>query len=266
MSLKIKTDSVFKDIYQRDINNEVITLKVKDFSNIVESIKLVKIRPQGAVVKMPNALLLTIQNKDKTKAHYLIAEQKHIGQQVDETFNDLMKKLPIDKLERAMIKVQRETIQPEPPEYWEKWDEPEITKGYYEKISDPMLAKIFAKEILEKLNGKDSLTIVDVGGGKGRLAEKLIDLAQKSNIKVKNILIEPSPSQCNIAKATLLKKLGSAESFEVINAKIEDFTQPIQNAELQKQYDTFVGKADVVISSGGPLSVNSSCFNVAGAT
>ena len=112
---------------------------------------------------------------------------------------------------------------------------------------------------------KHPLIILEIGGGKGRLAIKLLTRAVERNIPIKYFFLEPDKSQCDIA----------AEQFSSFKEKYthkSNFSFYIINSTLNDAPDTFFeefsGKIHGIISCGGPLnarivSYEEGCVNLA---
>ena len=126
------------------------------------------------------------------------------------------------------------------------WDEVTDHKEHYVNVSDPIFIEKL-NQILSARNNNKPLVIIDIGGGKGRLAAELIMAADKLGVNVEYILVEPDNSQCLAASKTL-HTLSSEQKHKI---KIKKYTFEKYMEEYGKKMQN---QADIVISSGGPLN------------
>ena len=130
--------------------------------------------------------------------------------------------------------------------YWNKiWLETPHVPFFYDSINDPNVINIIKNNIFplkSKLINGESLKLLDLGAGNGRLAEKIIKLAQEEQIPLCYILVEPSEGQIVEARIRLDKLQNSNCEINYVNSTIEDY-------DLKTQ-------THGIISSGGPFNLN----------
>lgn len=116
-------------------------------------------------------------------------------------------------------------------------------KTYDEKI-DPMVEKAFIK-LLKNLSKDSESIVLDIGGGRGRTAHKLLTLADELEYQLDYTIVEPDRYQCSIAK----ERLGvDCLPCTVINQTLQEFKDSPEFAKYR-------GKTKIIISSGGTLNI-----------
>lgn len=99
-----------------------------------------------------------------------------------------------NRLERAEVETSLDKM---PNDYWHMWESASENMGTYQYEIDPMICSTVQKIFLSKF-WLDDPVILDVGGGRGRLAESLTKLA-----RFRYILLEKNQAELNQAKETL---------------------------------------------------------------
>src|SRR5690606_24299630 len=128
--------------------------------------------------------------------------------------------------------------------YWGKketgkeWDQHKDTRNYYKYVVHPLIMDLFEHHILTMKNPPNPLLILDVGGGKGELALKLIQLSPSYSVPIHYLLLEPNPYQAEIAtqrfsQLTTQSKTKALFSTQVICSDLEDFY--LQNKESRNK-------------------------------
>lgn len=183
--------------------------------------------------------LLTFQFKNNEKRHFFCKDAA-----LESSIDVLLDNLPEEHLELISKKQFRTKEVPYLRDFWKtNWETSEV-KTYYE-TSDTFIKDKFVTNILPLAHEYECLTIMDVGGGKGRLAEKLINLLIDEKTPFKYLLIEPDVSQWEIARERLT--LYADSGVEVINASVNDFS-------TLEQYREYTKKVNGIILSGGPIN------------
>lgn len=185
--------------------------------------------------------LLTWQFRNGEKRYFFCKDDA-----LELAIDVLLDNLPEEYLELISKKQFRTKEVPYLRDFWKtNWEKNEV-KIYYE-TSDTFIKDEFVTNILPLANDNahDSLIILDVGGGKGRLAEKLINLLIEAKISFKFLLIEPDVSQWKIAQERLTQY--SDLGVEVINASVNDFS-------MLEQYGEYINRVNGIILSGGPIN------------
>lgn len=118
---------------------------------------------------------------------------------------------------------------------------------------DDITLDAFENQVLDK-NLNNALIVIDVGGGKGRLAKKLLALADSKNIRLNYFLVEPDQSQCEEARKNLKSYFHNANSNNVIS-NVEIFEGTFEQFLSSDLGMSLKEKCDVVISSGGPINI-----------
>lgn len=193
---------------------------------------------------LPFTTLLTIKFKNENEpSQYFLLTKDH---QINNIIKKLMKEIPENNLELVLRKHYRSTIKPYESDFWSGiWGKNPGMEARYDNWIDFMTLKAYASHVISE-NKNQKLVVVDAGGGKGRLAKKLITATLKAHVNLDYFLIEPDSLQCEIAEKNLgpFKKLAN---IEIIKSTIEDFF----TSDLAKQLK---GNVNVVISSGGPIN------------
>lgn len=165
---------------------------------------------------------------------------------------------PLESVELAQHSETRKSIKPFHRSYWTEneidWDADTRQSHHYEDVSDPMIIAAFTEHVIGMGQTEKPLIIVDVGAGKGRLAMKLLELAQQSTppVRLHYFMIEPDRYQvekANNAISELVKNHGEQFVSRVVifGGTLSDFKKSNHFKELQHH-------VNVVISSGGPLN------------
>jgi len=239
----IKQSSGISIISTEEHHPEISQLKIKYLDNIPGSNEtgfLVRFIVKGSGKKV------YFYVSDSTDDRY---DPNNYCKQID----NLKRSAPIEKLETTLSKIQRQSANVFPLEKWgDDWEEGRRNQAVYNCTSDPMILKNLDTYVFPNINGDRELIILDIGGGKGRLAEKIIHSAQQKDIKVYYILLEPIASQVNKAKERFSKIQELYKDrliIQVIVSTLENFTK-------QDCYHKYVGAVDCIISSGGPLNMS----------
>lgn len=183
--------------------------------------------------------LLTFQFKQGQSKHFFCKDDT-----LEAPLTVLLNNLPEEHLELVSKKQFRTQAVPYLRDFWKtNWEQNEV-KTYYE-TSDNFIKDKFVLNILPLAHKHERLIIMDVGGGKGRLAEKLITLLIEEKTPFKYLLIEPDVSQWEIARQRLAQYVDA--DIEVINATVNDFS------ELE-QYREYSQNINGIILSGGPIN------------
>ncbi|MFC7782591.1 hypothetical protein [Legionella taurinensis] len=194
-----------------------------------------------------------LDEKKVQKTHY-VAKNKH---DLNDAFRALRLQLPIQQIEEKLKRYYRLRAKPHPNSFWGKeWGLDKYTTPYSAPGGiDAVTVDTFRKHMTNKASSE--ALVLDVGGGKGRLADKLLREAQCMGIELHYVLIEPDLSQCEAAEA-LLKIYPQVVVF---HGTLQDFMtslddKTVQDGLHQAQFDESVvkGGVDLIISCGGPLN------------
>ncbi len=188
--------------------------------------------------------ILDFTSKQGESAYYLIKERT--ADDILSSLKSLVDSLPNNCVEIRLPKKRRKNTSALDISFWSTregtWFTKEVQDSYRCEI-DPITIEGFEKVLITRQNSE--LIVFDVGGGNGRVAKKIIEVATNSCMKINYILIEPNELQSLEAK-TLLETFG--QQATVICTTLDDF-------QKLPEYQEYLGKVDVVISSGGPLNV-----------
>ena len=187
--------------------------------------------------------VITMINKNNERRQFFIKDKKIVN--LINNIKDLSIELGIAEYTITKYNIENLNKEVYPIFAWDfNWDDHNTYGLWYNKVNDPMLIECFQQTVMPILKKSEdgAVTILDVGGGKGRLAKKLIEEVVKFNISVNYILLEPS-NQIEIARKNL-KALEDNEKCKISFIK-----------SLLKDIDKGI-KAHCVISSGGPLNIN----------
>lgn len=200
--------------------------------------------------------ILTVEcldGKQGKKIHY-IAKNK---QELNEAFRALRLKLPIEQIEEKLKRYYRLRAKPHPSSFWSKeWALDKYCLPYSAPGGiDTVTVDTFRSYMTDR--ALSEAVVLDVGGGKGRLANKIVLEATRMGIDLKYILIEPDLSQCEDAWS-LLK---SYSQVQVFHGTLQDFMARPHDKELQEPFgecpvedQSLKGRVDLIISCGGPLN------------
>ncbi len=257
----IRVDNKFKLLYSCDYEpiftkegqlkaNETFQLFVDKYHPELSSIKYADISGMIYHRELKGCLLIRFKFKNNTKLTFFI--KKDDDQKIKLMLNkigDLLSGKYVEVSRRSDIR--KQSIY---PQFWGgNLEAYSRVNNHYSNHSDPIFLVKFENHILNLSNGKSPLIILDIGAGKGRLAEKLILLAQAKKIPLCYILLEPEESQCDIANKkmnALIEKYGNnfVCQISIINLSIKHFAET-------DSYRHFFGNIHGIISSGGPLNV-----------
>lgn len=150
-------------------------------------------------------------------------------------------------LKCGLVSVEKETGIVPIQDWSGAWDAAGVKDSqfpYYHEINDPKIIHKFNTQVLLKVKLKETepLIVLDVGGGKGRLAFKLISEALQKNIFIHYIFVEPNLHQLRAAKALL------NNHFNEEKLKLTFLPSTLEDLLLND-------KAHCIISSGGPLNL-----------
>jgi len=227
------------DSYLRHkILGSVVELTFTDIDTEIAKIKISYVNMSFIQGCGPINCCLTFVNKSNRKDHYLLKDSA--AKEILEELNQIANYLPANCIEHRAHKDKRQTTSVLDKEFWSvtgPWSKVEDNEKEYNETIDPITINEFIRTIKDLR--KKHYSVIDVGGGKGRLANKLIAAAEELGIKLDYILIEPDASQSKVAEAN---------NLNVINATLSEF----KNSDL---YQQLMGKIDIIISSGGPLNI-----------
>lgn len=262
--MKIETNSImrinakrFKEDFGPDWAQTAATIIHLDkYDTPLASIKIKKIdnttKSQHSLFTHTNKLVtLSFKDNAQPPQHFLINDKHPLSK----SLQTLLENIPEEYLEKTVHKHHRKSTQPHSPEFWNGiWGNNPGMEAMYDFDIDVMTVETFEKEVLDKQNKNTDITVMDVGGGKGRIAKKLLTAAYRKNVALNYILIEPAHAQCEMAQKTLeplinamQKKLNS--KIKIIENTFDEFLQSDLAQDLQ-------GKIDVIISSGGPINID----------
>ncbi|KTD14319.1 SAM-dependent methyltransferase [Legionella israelensis] len=121
------------------------------------------------------------------------------------------------------------------------------------EIYDHEIYPLMQEEIAERTSSihKDTVVFMEIGAGKGKLAEQVIDAFLKTHpdTRLTYLLIEPGKNQCKTAKNQLFplkKTYGSRMNLIILNKPLE--------ALSQKWINQHRNTIDLIINCGGPLN------------
>lgn len=246
-----RVDSRFKQVASRNIRPFSIIFQLNSYHNELQHLKITHF-DSWLYSTLQSEYLLNFKFQNGDSQYYFVSQ---CYPELTELLNCIRQHMPAANIERIGKKAYRESCEPFQKNYWSEvennkeheWDREPIHAKYYEEINDPIILSRFKAELqyTQKQNG---LTLLDVGGGKGRLAEKLLVYAQQAGVKIHYLLLEPDEYQC----AEAMKRL------EQLDAKYEAkklFTYSLINSTLEEFNDyEYSSQIDIIISSGGPLN------------
>lgn len=243
----IKIPHHFKTAVGPITTNKTALIHVDSFSKDLSAIKINQFSEERPPVNLRNMYILTFIYKIGRREYYIVKNNNELIKMIDDLrkLGSLMNiveysisKGMIQSCDRMIFDV----------EYWGKyqWETADTHGIYYDKVNDPLVLDQFTKLVLPMQNENKSdkpLVVVDMGGGKGRLADKLISSAIYANVNIHYVLVEPCLPQVTLAKEKL-KKYNDAKKckIEVVHSTIEEFAP--------------TDKAHCVISSGGTINMN----------
>lgn len=180
---------------------------------------------------------LKLKNGDE---HYILI--RHDRKTALQLINRIKVYLKPNEIEYFLRKEIRHMVTKVSSNFWERNWESEGAHDFYEKTGDVDIIEKFYKvsEFFRSTGNSSEICVLDVGGGKGRLAKKILDNLKQRGIRAKYYLIEPSVSQCRTAKM----KLSELQLFHDII---------IINSTLENNF-MHLPKMHCIISSGGPLN------------
>ena len=114
---------------------------------------------------------------------------------------------------------------------------------YYSEVNDPLLLKSVSKALRFQ---PEVPVILDVGGGRGRVAKQVLQLPTIQATGCHYILLEPSSSEIRVARKALRQLVEESKSSIQIT-----YINDIASTEV---LDGFQEKVNLIISSGGPLN------------
>lgn len=192
------------------------------------------------------AAILVFTNKDAKfpKQYFLIKEINTISA----LLNLIFQHTPHQAVESTLTKASRLSSSARlNPAYWNAdWESARAGAPYhYHCLNDPMLLQSIA-ENSSQFKKDDVVTLMDVGCGKGRSAEKIAEFFLAKGIAINFILIDSSSTQCKTAEdrfVNLHKKYGDKCKYQILAKKFEDV-----------DLNPFSNKVNFVVSSGGILN------------
>ena len=165
----------------------------------------------------------------------------------DESIKLLINNIPEENIEVISKKQFRTQVKPLTTLFWQSnWESAEV-EAHYDEVSDVFMVEKFAQYILPLAQKNTPLVLMDVGGGKGRLALKLIDRLIQEQAGFKYIFIEPDSSQYATAQINFAPY--AQYDIEVINMTVESFSK-------SDDYKKYCKKVRGIILSGGPINEN----------
>lgn len=230
--------------------NETLQCFVDKYHDEITSIKYADISKMRTNFSS-GRLLVRFKYKNNSKFTFLVKQDENMV--IKSLLKKLCELLPGNCVDVTTRKAICKSEYPRYPLFWGgNWESMKYISEHYENHSDPIFLMKFENHILNNRKS-ELLNVIDIGAGKGRLAEKLITVAQNNKFPLNYILLEPDAKQCKIAneKMDLLKDRYGENllcKIIIINSTIEDFV----GSELCNEYN---GRIDVVISSGGPLNI-----------
>ena len=222
-------------IHMGDYSADLLGIKINQFSEV---------RPP---VDLRNMYIITLIYKTNTRDYYFIKKDAELLKLID----DLRKLGTIMNIteyfiSKGMIDSCGHMIAPS--SFWDgdRWEAKAGHGLYYDKVNDPMILDKFVEHVLplhKDYKPDQAITVIDMGAGKGRLADKLIAAAVEKNVPIHYILVEPSLVQTKIANTSLEKyKKNKNCKVEIIQSSLEDYNSKVQ--------------ADCIISSGGTINMD----------
>ncbi len=188
---------------------------------------------------------LTITKQNDDERYYVVKQDT--ADSVLALVKQIAEKLPNNCLEMRQIKRERLGTRAFPDYYWSNlgpWAKESANEDSYINTIDPIMIDTFKKMIIEK-RPQTVFTVIDAGGGKGRLAKKFIEAAEEMGVTLNYALIEPDQSQCEEAQK-VFAEMGS--DAKVFRASLDQFRS-------SPDFENYKNSADFVISSGGPLNL-----------
>ncbi|CAM4407112.1 MAG: hypothetical protein LEGION0403_FIIPPAGN_00907 [Legionella sp.] len=165
----------------------------------------------------------------------------------DESIKLLINNIAEEDIEVISKKQFRIQAKPLTTLFWQSnWEYAEI-ESHYDEVSDVFMREKVEQYILPLAKKDTPLVLIDVGGGKGRLAIKLIDRLIQEKIPFKYIFIEPDSSQ--YATAQIKFESYAEQNIEGINTTLEGFSKT-------EEYKECYQKVHGIILSGGPINEN----------
>lgn len=253
----IKVDNRFKminDFQPGSQSVSTIQINIDKYNALLKNINFANLYNQTNDATNTNSFLISLKFKNLNKFYFYVKEDKE--NIIENCLNRIIDILPPIHIERKSRKHIRKFLRPLEMSYWGKketekeWDQYKSAHRYYKYIAHPLITELFEKHVVTMQSQENHLFILDVGGGKAKLASKLIQLSQSLSIPIHYFLLEPDPYQAEIAADVFSRletkfKNKALFSTEVICSDLKDFY--LKNKKLKN-------KLHCIISSGGPLS------------
>lgn len=237
----IKINAVYKNSLQEQIANRATVIHVGEYHPRIFSIKLNFFYPSSKDLfpLFPAITLVTVHHKNNSKEFFL-----NYDTQVAQILCDLW----IDALSLGLTEVRfkksslADSVKPK--EYWDNWDQESYSEKIYQTACDPAIIQQFIDYIVpfkKSLEPNQKLKILDIGAGSGRLAIKILKIAEMHQLPVHYYFIEPSKNQITLAQTALAAKTNTSQcTITFINARLDEIN--------------LTSKVDCIISSGGPIN------------
>lgn len=199
------------------------------------------------MMRAPLNYYLSMTRADGKKCRMVVKDDSQLS--VPNLITEFLKECPTDRLEVVVPKTLRMHSQPLPSGQWAEMyhdNDGAVTK-YYQNVNDPILIPEVEKALKER-HFREKPLILELGGGRGRVAEQILALSLIKKLGCQYVLVEPCADEIHIAKKLLHEschKLGIENMVDIITIHAKASPKVLSN---------FYGKADLVISSGGPLN------------
>lgn len=246
----------------RPLTKNIIEITLNNHHEKLIRIKIATIEKEYCNFGDICIILTMTTNNDEL--HYLVRDE--LALTIEKLLRTISDKLPENCTDLRASKSERQQSLMIDSQFWgsdDGWIKNQEHEQMYDTFIDPVTVEGF-RNILKNKNTENihseerisPLLIMDVGAGTGRLAVKLINEAKTKNIPLHYIFIEPDKIQCQMAE----KRLASLR--EEIKFRITLYQYTLSQFFQHPDYVTqFQGKADVVISSGGPINIQVSSHN-----
>ena len=227
--------------------NKTALVHIGNYSDDLSGIKINQFGPNRPPVDLRNMYILTLIYKTGVRNHYFIKNDLELINTIN-TIRKLSSLMNITEysLTKGMIKACDSSARS--LSFWDTtpWEDERTHGLYYDKVNDPIVLEQFINRVLPLTKDfivEKPIIVIDMGGGKGRLADKLIAAAVDRSIPIHYILVEPSRTQSEIALKQLSKyKANKMCHIEVVQSSIEHFNPTV--------------RAHCVISSGAVINMN----------
>lgn len=187
---------------------------------------------------------ISISMKNGLKAKFIIKNKSELAN--PDLINNLIASISESCLEVVVPKSFRRLSRPLQSSSWATMysSGPSDVTQYYIDINDPIMMNAIRQCGL--LQNSITPLILDVGAGRGRLAEQVLTFLTENNIACHYVLLEPSLTELTRARERLTKLFSGSQSLHQISY--------VNGLACTDTLSSYRGRANLILSSGGPLN------------